>query len=278
MNCLVCGKKKFHKKKFYVTRDRFEKALKLSDSKRFWKICCYCNSATNFISKKNKDKLRLIGENYYEIDLGKNQIKSKYNKILNLKNNKSDNYYRVKRIIKFLNLNNSNYKKINILDIGTGLGVFPSKFYEMMQGKSKVNFFATETDKNILKHLKDLHFLNLISFEKKNINFKLITINKVLEHVEFPEKFLREIKYKFMNIDTLMYLEVPNTNNLKKKKDDNSLGSLHYNLYSSYGLNLLIKKIGMKIIFCKNIMEPSSKYSLIALIADEKNNFLIQEN
>ena len=68
-------------------------------------------------------KLKKISKKYYDIDIGKDNLEINFFKIISLK--KSDNKGRCARIKKFLNDQKLLRKKINLLDIGTGLGVFP---------------------------------------------------------------------------------------------------------------------------------------------------------
>ena len=78
-------------------------------------------------------------------------------------------------------------------------------------------------------------FLNkdVVDLKKCKKNYDLITLNKVLEHVIDPMKFLKFIDKKIMKEGSIIYIEVPCLSNLDyKKKTDNSLGCLHHNLYS----------------------------------------------
>ena len=63
---------------------------------------------------------KIYKESYSNISYGQD-IKKKYDFLLSLKK-KSDNFQRVKRIIKFLNFKKMKYK---ILDVGSGFGIFP---------------------------------------------------------------------------------------------------------------------------------------------------------
>ena len=73
----------------------------------------------------------------------------KIQKIQNLPTNKSDNYYRCKRINEFFKPIRKNFK---VLDIGSGLGVFPKR----LKSKKFSNFTLIETDKLNINFLKNI--------------------------------------------------------------------------------------------------------------------------
>ena len=116
-----------------------------------------------------------------------------FNNIINLKKNKSDNYHRCKELKILLK---KHFKNCNILDVGSGLGVFP---YSM--NKVGIRCDAVDPDITMVKHMKKnlknfsnkIFYANFLKFKNKK-KYNIITLNKVLEHVENPYKFLSKTK------------------------------------------------------------------------------------
>ena len=128
-------------------------------------------------------------------------MRKKFNKLLSLKS-KSDNHFRVKRILsKFKNLKT---KKIRLLDVGSGLGIF------LYQLKKKVSWSLTgiEPDINFVKFSKKIKIKVLHSNLKSNTfkknSFYIITMNKIIEHVKNPVKLLKITKKLLKKMDMLI--------------------------------------------------------------------------
>ena len=260
MNCTLCNKEDSTKHTLITKPDRFERFLKIKKPNRIWMVCNFCNTAKNFQKKKNLIKLNKISKNYYDIDIGKDNLIKKFKKVISLNN--SDNKSRCNRIKKFLNNQKLLRKKINLLDIGTGLGVFP---YEIKKNflKNKIQKIdLVETDPLAIKHLKKVLNKNVIDLKKCKKDYDLITLNKVLEHIIDPIKFLKFIDKEIMKEGSILYIEVPCLSNLTyKKKSDNSLGFLHHNLYNEKGLFLIAKLFDYEVLEYKRINESSGKIS-----------------
>lgn len=270
MICTLCNKKDFKIVKRIIQPDRFEKFLNIVNPKRYWFVCNFCNTAKNLQKKNNILNLSKISDRYYDIDIGKNELNNKFKKILSLKN--SDNKNRCKRIKKFLENKKLLKKKIDLLDIGTGLGIFP---YELKKDflKHKIkNLDYTETDPYAKKHSKKVLKKNPIDLKKCKKNYDLITLNKVLEHIIDPIKFLTLIDKKILKEGKIIYIEVPCSSNLKyKKTTDNSLGSLHHNLYSKKSFFFIAKYFNYEVLECKTINEPSGKITIYAFLKKKQN-------
>lgn len=265
MNCSLCNKEDNIKYLNITKPDRFERFLKIKKPNRTWTVCYFCNTAKNLQKNKNLVKLNKISKNYYDIDIGKDNLRKKFERVISLKN--SDNKDRCYRIKKFLNDQKLLRKKIKLLDIGTGLGVFP---YEIKKNflKNKIQKIdLVETDPLAIRHLKNVLNNDVTDLNKCKKDYDLITLNKVLEHVIDPMKFLKFIDKKIMKKGSIIYLEVPCLSNLVyKKKTDNSLGSLHHNLYSEKSLSLIAKLLNYEVLRSKRIIELSDKITQYAFL------------
>ena len=266
MICNICNSSNTYKKLTIRERDRFEIACGVLKKNylRFWYKCLNCNSLFNVHKKNNFKKLKKISNNYFKIDFPDTTPLKRFNKIINLPNNKSDNYNRVRRISRFLSKVKKNSK---LLDVGAGLGIFLFKLLNFhFKNKKKWKYFSFETDKSnklLLKKIKGIKNIEKNLFNNQN-KFDFITLNKVLEHIENPYNFLRSIK-KILSDKGTIYIEVPHFLSFRRK-NDNSLVSLHFNLYSQKSLLILIKKLKIKLKQIKRINEPSGKITLFCFI------------
>ena len=188
----------------------------------------------------------------------RNKLDKRFNFVKNLSKAKSDNKNRVLRINKFFNI-----KKLSVLDIGSGIGIF---LYEMKKSGWIVS--GIETDKQFVdysnkKHKLNVYCKNLFKFKPKK-KFDLITFNKVLEHVKNPIKMLKKSK-DFLKKDGLIYVELPSIKAKKNGKNSEEFCIEHLQVFSLQSLKFLINKSGMKPLILKDIIDPSGKYTIYSL-------------
>lgn len=181
-------------------------------------------------------------------------VSNRFNKIINLTINKSDNKNRAIRIDKFLNR-----KKANLLDVGSGIGVF---LYEMKKKGYKAK--GLDLDKRYANFLKKKEIKVFVSkIENLNIKekFDLITFNKVLEHVKNPSKFLKN-SLKFLKKSGLIYIEVPDSKARLKGKFSGEFCLDHLQLFSIESLVKLTKSCDLIPLRVERIIEPSNKFTV----------------
>lgn len=265
--CTLCGNNHFDLKLEITKPDRFEIALGISELNysRKWNECSKCGLFQNENSVVNQNLLNSIGHRYYEIDFGKENLGSRFIKLKNLPKENSDNYFRVNRVKDFYNefvpgsVLDSEFK--NILDVGSGLGVFLDAFITHNWKGT-----AIEPDPFAFEHLNGIsnnRFEVINDVYKKGIvdrKYDLITFNKVLEHLSNPVDLLKLAKDNLNSEKSLVYVEVPDLLTCSKRNyNDNILGSLHFNLYDPYTLSLLFKNSGLTPVKVERIIEPSGK-------------------
>ncbi len=246
---------------------------KIIEVKKYFRRILQCINCKHYINESffSKDKRFYHGQ-YVEKTYGDiNEIKKIFNKIRKLNEKKSDNINRVKRIINIVNKLDIK-KEINLLDIGTGLGVF---LYEI---KKRTNWHCEGLDPDKYQSLHMNMNLKIKNYESTLEKFKVrkkynfITLNKVLEHQINPLGFLKIIK-KHMDKKSLLYIEVPDGEISHKK------GSLinneefyieHHHIFSVKSLFLLIENCNLNILNINRIKEPSGKNTIYAFC---QNNF-----
>lgn len=267
--CPVCGGVELAEARVLRTPDRFEKSVgvAISGYKRVWLECRACNFGVNLLPDQSEQLLGRLGISYYHVDFNGAPLSEKYNKVMNLPPHESDNAARVQRIINFLARSQLASEVPVVLDIGAGLGVFLSKLLSSFPGD--INCLAIEPDPLAARHLRELGLFEVV--EKtvdtaENLGFfSLITLNKVLEHINRPTELLGSVTRLMDPKGSTVYIEVPDVLNLRVKQDlDNSLGPLHKHLYSPSSLIQMLSSVGLDVLELARVREPSGKLTLYA--------------
>ena len=137
-----------------------------------------------------------------------------------------------KEIIK--SLINTNLKKINILDFGSGSGVN----IKMLSNFGFVNIYEPhkKTKKYLMKKYHNKKKFRVIN-NFKNRKFDLILLADVLEHIKHDQKILKILK-NCLKHNGLLLITVPAYQFLFSKKDE-ELG--HYRRYTKKEIDKLFK-------------------------------------
>ena len=261
-NCFIAFKKKniYLKRVFTYSKPPInEPNYKI---KNYYRTINQCRICLNFSAEHNINVSEFYKKNYSIISHG-NNIKKKFKKIINL-GKKSDNYHRINRFLKYFK--NRNNKKINLLDVGSGLSVF---IYELKK-RVEWNLFGIEPDINYVKFAKEMNLKvihsNLKSKIFKGKKFDIITLNKVVEHVKDPVKFLKIIN-KLLKLNAEIYIEVPDGQSAAESKNGKFSEEFfvdHINIFSKKSLERLLILSNFKIKKLIRLKEKSGKFSLIA--------------
>ena len=268
--CNFCKSDKFDKSFSYDKKPKGETDFNIPKKKyKRWYIKCKACNHFYLISNLNFKNLYSDAYNKFTYD---DKIFSTFEKIINLPEKKSDNQLRVKRIIKFLK--QKKFYNKNLLDIGSGTGVFP-----YMINQSGFNCTALDPDKNVSKHLKKNLSLKTLTgdFLKKKFSKKFdgITLNKVIEHVNNPLKFVNKAK-SIIKSNGFIYIEVPDgLAAAKKGKNREEFFIEHLHVFSKKSLTLLANKLHLKVEMISTIKEPSGKYTIFSFLAKKKLKSII---
>ena len=257
IKCSICKNEKFKLKFHYLKKPNLETNFKIN-KKNYERFYIECKNCFHLFSLMSFSLENLYLKNYSKLTYGK-KILQTFNKIKKLPSKKSDNYYRLKRFIKFF----IEQKKIKskYLDIGSGTGIFPYSLKE-----NGINISCIEPDLNLRNHLKKNLSLRLIANDYNNKNLKskydVVSLNKVLEHVKSPKQFLGNISSVLRN-KGFLYIEVPDAQLAAKKgKNREELFIEHLHGFSKKSLSILLKLNNFKILKIKSIIEPSGKFTL----------------
>lgn len=101
--------------------------------------------------------------------------------------------------------------------------------------------------------------------------YKLIVCSNVLEHIPYPSDLLSDI-IKTMDIESVLYIEVPLENVVLSNKSDLHLHKKHWhehiNFYSENSLRLLIQNVGLEVVDLKRLKATAgSKSSFLFQVA-----------
>jgi 2-polyprenyl-3-methyl-5-hydroxy-6-metoxy-1,4-benzoquinol methylase len=233
------------------------------DIKNYSRTLLQCSVCKHVVNRHKNNLNKLYYGKYVKNTYGSiKDIKRNFNRIISLPSNTSDNKHRVKRIINLLDLKKGK-KLISILDVGSGLGVFP---YEMRK-KGFPNIDCLEKDPLLINYIKN----NLILNTYKNINqikkkkYFLITLNKVLEHIKDTRKFL-SIVIRNLRSNGFIYIEVPDYKAMRlgvKKREEFFIE--HWHIFTEESLLKLALSLNLELFVMKRIREPSGKFSLFGI-------------
>jgi SAM-dependent methyltransferase len=239
----------------YKKRPKNEPDYKIKNYFRKIKKCPICN---HFFAEHKINISKLYKKEYSIISTG-NNIQKKFD-FINSLGKKSDNYYRVKRIISHF----SNFKKkIDLLDVGSGISIF---LYQV-KINTNWNVLGIEPDINYVNFAKKNKINVIHSNFKKNIlkkKFNIITLNKVIEHIKNPLNFLTTVK-QYLKKNGQIYIEVPDglsASKSPKGKDQSEFNLDHFHIFSKTSLLKVASLSGLKCIKIKSIKEKSKKFTI----------------
>jgi hypothetical protein len=194
-------------------------------------------------------------------------LHSKYLKIRRLPKHLSDNYHRVSNVQRFAD-QHFGISKGKLLDVGCGLSVFPMAMHE-----KGWNVNVIDLGFNFVKHAEMLGLNawqgNLENYEKQF--FDLITFNKVLEHVQHPKTLLETAK-EFLDMNGIVYLEVPSTSAQVYGLEREEFLSGHIHIFSLQSLEIVIRDSGYRLIEIEELVEKSGKFTIRAFCSPQDSS------
>lgn len=189
-----------------------------------------------------------------------------FKKIISLPEDQSDNIGRYNKIKNFTNLWFNKKSIPSLLDVGSGLGVFP-----YIVNKNRWDCTALDPDPRSISHIKNNLKIKGICGDffkmKPTKKFDIITFNKVLEHVKDPIKML-SLSMNWLKKGGLVYIEIPDGEMAEihgKAREEFFLE--HYHVFSIISTAMMASKAGYKIEEISRLKEPSSKFTIRAFLS-----------
>lgn len=195
-------------------------------------------------------------------------VRRNYERIMNLDPDQSDNVGRISRITKFAHVHFEDLSPIRILDIGSGLGVFLAE----VTGQTDWQCTALEPDPRLAEHIREELRIETVEQDYLNLEwdrqFDIITLNKVLEHVQVPIDMLRNC-VRDLATGGFLYLELPDGK--AASEDEISFGREeffieHHHIFTEASMNRLTRSADLSTILTERICEPSSKHTLYSIL------------
>lgn len=194
-----------------------------------------------------------------------NRLKENFKRILALPESKSDNAARVKRVLDFAKGKWGDKKVPNLLDVGSGLAVFP---FRMKEAGWQVT--ALDPDARAAAHasenagVKSVHADFLKWEPETGEKFDVITLNKVLEHVEDPITMMAHARNS-IRPGGFLYIEVPDVKAAQEGPGREEFFVEHFHVFSQASLECLAERANMISLSAESIKDPSGKFTLYAI-------------
>lgn len=227
------------------------------------RLCGHCYS-------DHKMDLTSLYSGAYVASTYGDRMRETFDRILALPAEKSDNAGRVARIVTFAKAFFPAGKTPTLLDVGSGLGVFPYRMKE-----AGWNCSALDPDPRAVAHIKDVVGVqtvkgNFMSIETDLLGtFDVITFNKVLEHVEDPVTMLLKAS-RHLNPEGFVYVEVPDGETAAVEGPEREEFFIeHHHVFSMASLALMALRAGFRILEIERLREPSTKYTLRSFLASQ---------
>lgn len=261
-SCYLCGSKELTIIAKIDKRPEVEVDYKIPEDKYYREIyqCSVCGVYNNFHNLIPDD----FYEGFYNNSITNNSFIERFERIINLPEENSDNKNRAKRVLDFLKEQHKNIEAKRVLDIGSGTCVF---LYEL----KKANLYTACIDpdaqsvNHALNYVKvdEAHLGSLKDF-KSTKKYDLISFNKVLEHLKDPIKNIKS-SLEYLSEDGVLYIEMPEgqrivTDNLISKRAEFAVE--HYTIYNEKSMRKIGKLCNLNILELNIITDPSGKKTI----------------
>ena len=263
----ICGNNNFSRVFVYTVPPKEEVRFESVQYDNYYREILKCDLCGHFISTHQMDLKSIYTGDYVASNYkGVEGIHENFKRIISLDPVESDNIGRTARINGFARKHFSkDVEGRTLLDIGSGLGVFP----HVMKQSGWV-CTALDPDANAVEHLDKFVKVRTVQGDfSKKIDlyvFDVVTLNKVLEHVKDPLRLLSRVRDN-VKPDGFVYVEVPDCEaavNEGREREEFFIDHLH--VFSAASLSLLVSKSGLELKYMERFHEPSSKYTLCAFM------------
>jgi SAM-dependent methyltransferase len=222
--------------------------------------CAVCG---HVVSRTAMDLSGLYDGAYMDATYAGEELARNYARIMALPEERSDNVARVRRLVAALGPSGT------VLDVGSGLGVFPAR----MRGAGWT-VTALDPDARAAAHLEGLGIAavqaDFLTAEAERLGrHDLVTFNKVLEHVADPVAMLARAR-DVLRPGGAAYVELPDADGAAADPDGPGREEFfveHLHVFTLASLCLLARHAGLAVTRAESLREPSGKYTLWAFLA-----------
>jgi SAM-dependent methyltransferase len=234
--------------------------------RRAYRQCVLCR---HYFSNHAMDMTALYAGPYLDATYGDAEgLRRNFARIIALPAAKSDNRGRVQRILEFARGWPGLRGPSKLLDVGSGLAVFPRAMKE-----AGWDVTALDPDPRAAAHARDTVGVAAYAGDFMKVDaaalgrYDAITFNKVLEHVEAPVAMLARAA-TFLKDGGFVYVELPDGEAAAAEGGEREEFFIdHHHVFSFASVPLLAARAGFRAVTVERLREPSSKYTLRAFLA-----------
>ncbi|MBN1671862.1 MAG: class I SAM-dependent methyltransferase [Kiritimatiellae bacterium] len=266
-----CGAGRFDRVFAYDAPPAGERRFAASVAGPYRRELTRCEVCGHFLSVHRMDLSALYAGDYvggtYRDQAG---IRAAFERIVALDPSESDNAGRAARVLEFAGArpggSDGSPVPSTLLDVGSGLGVFP---HAMKAAGWQCT--ALDRDPRLVKHLADIVGVEAVlsdfmAFDDAR-RFDLVSFNKVLEHVPDPVAMLAKSR-DHLRGNGFVYLELPDGEAAVREGPEREEFFIeHLHVFSAASAALLAARAGFALRSLERLQEPSSKYTLRALLS-----------
>ena len=219
-----------------------------------------CEVCAHWYAETRMDLSRLYSGAYVDSTYGA-KMRQTFERIMALPAEQSDNAGRAARVQAFAAKLFPREKQPTLLDIGSGLAVFPARMKA-----AGWRCTALDPDPRAAAHARDVVGVDAIAgdfmSEERLGTYDAISLNKVLEHVPDPVAMLEKAG-RHLAGGGFVYLEVPDGDAAAAEGQSREEFFIeHLHVFSPESVRIMARHAGLEPVTIERIREPSTKFTL----------------
>lgn len=234
----------------------------LNKEVRYWYECDNCNFLYRSPKLDEKEQ-EILYEKYRDVSFRNETADEYFTRITSYDNENSENYQKISWFLEKIN-NNILEQKNKVLDVGCGGGVLLHKIKDMLPKsltygvEPNILYSNLARDRSNAVEIKTSYFYKNL-FEEK---FDIIVSSDVLEHVDKPTVFLKDIYYSLRK-NGILFLEIPSPTNFNELKSEHDMFNIaHHVFYTENIIKEYLINTGFEHIMIKDIKNNSNVWKL----------------
>jgi SAM-dependent methyltransferase len=264
VSCPLCGSDRLVTAFRYDAPPPGETHFDLGEGQRYEREYRRCVLCGHFVGVHDLDLAGLYEGEYMDSTYAGERLRETFERIMSLPPEGSDNLQRVDRILRFWS-DRRGGSPGTLLDVGSGLGVFPARMKE-----AGWTCTAVDPDPRSVRHAAEVVDVKAVQADFNTADdlgrFDLVTFNKVLEHIDDPVAMLARAR-SVQGDGGLVYVEVPDGEVAAADGPEREEFFVeHVHVFSAASLALLSARAGFSLQALERIREPSTKYTLVAFL------------
>lgn len=266
-HCLLCGNPDTQYVFDYTGEDIYLRKLGMTDFVLAWYRCNKCRVLFS-INPPEIEQMYTNSE-LYDAAFDAAGLAARFERIMALAEDKSDNRQRVARVAALWRQHQSGNTKGNpghLLDVGAGTGVFPAAFMAQHPGWSVSAVEPNGVAATFIRERLGIPVHRGLESLQQSEKYDLITFNRVLEHLSSPVDLLQQAG-RLLASNGFVYIELPDVISHELDGDSNeAFASGHHMVYSPEAAGHLARQAGLASVELQRVQEPSGKWTLLMLL------------